>query len=99
MAEEQTQRPTEEELLEQVDAELRKLKVSDVLVQTMVSVSSLGYRRLGSEDRDLEQARLAIEALRVLVPVLKGAVPDQVGRDFEQVVADMQLAYAKAASG
>jgi hypothetical protein len=99
VAEEQAQQPTEEELLEQVDAELRKLKVSDVLVQTMVSVSSLGYRRLGSEDRDLEEARLAIEALRALVPVLKGAVPDQVARDFEQVVANMQLAYAKAAGG
>jgi hypothetical protein len=92
------QQPSEAELLEQLEAELKKLKVSDVLVQTVFSVSSLGYRRLGEEDRDLEQARLAIEALRALVSVLKGTVPDQVTLDFEQLVANMQLAYAKAAA-
>jgi hypothetical protein len=88
--------PSEAELLEQLETELKKLKVSDVLVQTVFTVSSLGYRRLGEEDRDLEQAHLAIEALRALLPVLKDAVPDQVSRDFQQMVANMQLAYAKA---
>ena len=96
MAEETEAQPSEEELLEQIEADLKKLKVSDVLVQTVFTVSSLGYRRLGEEDRDLEQARLAIEALRALMPVLKGTMPDEVTRDFEQMVANMQLAYAKA---
>ena len=53
-------------------------------------------RVLSEEDRDLDQARLAIEALRALVPVLKDTVSDQVTRDFDQMVANMQLAYAKA---
>jgi Domain of unknown function (DUF1844) len=88
--------PSEAELLEQFEAELKKLKVADVLVQTVFTVSSLGYRRLGEEDRDLDEARLAIEALRALVPVLKDAVSEQVTRDFEQMVANMQLAYARA---
>jgi hypothetical protein len=88
--------PSEAELLARLQAEFEKLKVSDVLVQTVFTVSSLGYRRLGEEDRDLDQARLAIEALRALLPVLKDAVPDQTLRDFEQMVSNMQLAYAKA---
>jgi hypothetical protein len=83
------------ELIAQLEAELKQLKVADVLVQTVFTISSLGYRRLGEEDRDLDQARLAIEALRALVPVLKDAVPAEVTRDFEQMVANMQLAYAK----
>jgi hypothetical protein len=91
--------PSEEELVDRLQEELKKLKVSDVLVQTVFTVSSLGYGKLGEEGRDLEQARLAIEALRALVPVLKGSVPDQVTNDFEQLVANMQLAYAKAVSG
>ena len=91
------QEPSEEELLEQLQAEFEKLKVSDVLVQTVFTVSSLGYRSLGEETRDLEQAQLAIDALRALVPVLEGSVPATVTRDFEQMVANMQLAYAKAA--
>jgi hypothetical protein len=84
--------------MEQLEAELKKLKVSDVLVQTVFTLSSLGFRKLGEDDRDLEQAKLAIEALRVLVPVLEGAVPAEVVRDFNQMVANIQLAYAKAAA-
>jgi hypothetical protein len=88
--------PTQEELLAQLEEEFKKLKVSDVLVQTVFTVSSLGYRNLTPESRDLEQAKLAIEALRAVVPLLQGVVGDDVRRDFEQMVANMQLAYAKA---
>ncbi|MDQ3874446.1 MAG: hypothetical protein M3322_02685 [Actinomycetota bacterium] len=89
------QPPTDEELRQQLEDELRRLRVSDLLVQTIYTISSLGYRRLTPEDRDLEQARLAIEALRALVPVLEGTVRDDMIRDFNQVRANMQLAYAK----
>ena len=95
--EDEQQQPSEEELLAQIEAELKKLKVADVLVQTLFTVSSLGYRSLGEEARDLDQARLAIEALRALAPLLEGTVPDQVTRDFGQMIANLQLAYAKAA--
>jgi hypothetical protein len=90
--------PGDEELLRQVEDELRKLKVSDLLVQTLYTVSSLGYRRLSPEDRDLDQAKLAIETLRALLPVLEGAVPEDVVRDFRQVTANLQLAFAEAAN-
>ena len=90
-------RPSDEELLEQVEEELRKLKVSDLLVQMLYTMSSLGYRKLSAEDRDLDQAKLAIEALRALVPVLEGTIADDVSRDFRQVTANLQLAYADAA--
>ena len=83
---------SEQELLEA----LGRLQVSDLLVQTLSTVSSLAYHRLGEERRDLEQVRLAIEALRALVPVLAGSVPPELERDFEQVTANLQLAYAAA---
>ena len=82
----------EEELL----AALAQLQVSDLLVQTLSTVSSLAYHRLSEQHRDLEQVRLAIEALRALIPVLAGAVPPELTRDFEQVTANLQLAYAGA---
>ena len=90
--------PTDEELVQQLEEELKKLKVADLLVQTLYTVSSLGYSRLGEENRDLEQAKLAIEVMRALIPVLADAVPEEVVRDFNQVTANMQLAYAKAVS-
>jgi hypothetical protein len=100
VAEEQPPEPSEneQELVEQLQAELSRLKVSDLLLQTVYTISSLGYHRLSGENKDLEQARLAIEALKALLPVLEGAVPAEAVRDFNQVLANMQLAYASAAA-
>jgi hypothetical protein len=99
MAEEQPPAPSpeEQELVEQLQAELDRLKVSDLLLQTVYTISSLGYHRLTGENKDLDQARLAIEALKALLPVLEGAVPEEALRDFNQVLVNMQLAYASAA--
>ena len=83
---------TEQDLLEA----LSRLQVADLLVQTLSTVSSLAYHRLAEEHRDLEQARLAIETIRALVPVLSGSIPPELQRDFEQVLANLQLAYASA---
>ena len=96
-------KPEDEELARQLADELRKLRVEDIVIQTLVTVSSVGYRRLGltedtREDRDLGQARLAIETMRALTPVLEQVIPAELLRDFGQSVANLQLAYAKAAS-
>ena len=96
MAEEEQEPVDEAELTARLEEELRKLKIQDVLVQTCFTLASLGFMRLGPEDRDLEQGRLAIEALRVLVPVLRDGISADVLRDLEQTIANMQLAYASA---
>jgi len=88
----------EQKLVEELQAELAKLKVSDLLLQTLYTVSSLGYHRMGGEAKDLGQARLAIEALKALLPVLEGEIAEEALNDFKQVLANMQLAYADAAA-
>lgn len=88
----------EQQLIAELQAELSKLTVSDLLLQTLHSISLLAYHRLSGEGRDLTQAGLAIEALRALVPVLEGTAPDEALRDFNQVLANLQLAYASAAA-
>ena len=95
--------PKQERLARELAEELRRLKVEDVLIQTLVHVSSIGYRRLGltpeaKDDRDLEQTRLAIETMTALTPVLERVVSKDLIRDFNQSVANLQLAYARAAS-
>ena len=92
----------EEELAQQLAEELRRLQVEDVLIQTLITISSIGYRRLGltedtKDDRDLQQAKLAIDTMTSLTPVLESVVPDDLLRDFNQSVASLQLAYAQAA--
>ena len=83
---------TAEELLEQI----RRLKVSDVLLSTLTTVAQLGYAKLEPPSRDLEQARLAIEAMRALVPVLEGTVEEEVLQSFRSVVSNLQLAFVSA---
>ena len=92
---EQPAQPDLDQLLE----EIRRLKVSDVLVSTVSTVAQLGYAKLEPDARDLEQARLAVEAMKALVGVLEGHVPPETTRDFAQGVANLQLAYASAATG
>jgi hypothetical protein len=85
--------PTEEELREALD----RVGVADILLNALSATASLGFRRVSAEGRDLPQARLAIDALRALEPVLReGGVDDGIVRDLEQARANLQLAYAKA---
>lgn len=93
-------RLSDAELQERLEQELKRLKVSDVLLQSCYTISSLGYGKMTAppEERDLEQARLAIDALRALTPLLEGTLPAELTRDLSQVTANMQLAYAKAVS-
>ena len=80
--------PSAEELV----AELRKAKVSELLVHTCSLLASLAFGKLAPDLRDLDQARLAIDALKALAPLLE----EGPRRDVQQVVANLQLAYADA---
>jgi hypothetical protein len=84
--------PSPEELIQ----EFQRIKVSDLLVSTVYTLSQIGYGKLDAKTRDLEQAKLAIDALRALLPLLEGAADPNLLRDFGQVVSNMQLAYADA---
>jgi hypothetical protein len=93
--------PSEEELRAQLEEELRRITVRDVLVQTVVTLVNLGGQRLGlapgAEDmRDLEQARLAIEGVRALLPLIEEQDAEQV-RPIRDALSQLQLAYAQLA--
>jgi hypothetical protein len=97
--EEERQQPTEEEVRAAVEEQLRKISVHDVLLQTVVTLVNLASRRLGlggaEEDKDLQQARLAIEAVRALLPLL----PEQEVQPVRDALAQLQMAYAREAQG
>src|SRR3954454_15996063 len=95
------QQPSEEELREALEAELKKVTVDDVLLQTAVSLINLGGRRAGlapgSEDeRDLAQVQAAIDAVHALLPVLEGRGREEV-RPIRDALSQLQLAYAQQA--
>jgi hypothetical protein len=88
--------PDEEELRRRLEQELRKLRVQDVLLQSVVSLINLTSRRIAKEDeRDLEQARVGIDAVRALVDLLEPEPASQV----RQALSELQVAYAREAGG
>jgi hypothetical protein len=85
----QMREPTEEELLEA----LRQLRVEDVLLQTVVTLVNLAGRKLTvAEELDLPQAKLAIDAVRQLLPLCP---QEQVG-PIQEALTQLQMAYVKA---
>ena len=95
--------PTEEELQAAYEAELKRIHVDDVLLQTVVSLLNLGGRRAGlapgtEDERDLDQVRSAIEGVRALLPLVEPRLgPD--AAQLRQALSQLQVAYARGTSG
>src|SRR3954454_17741152 len=81
---------------EEIEEALGKIRIGDLLLQTVYTVSQLAYQRLTAEPPDLGQARAGIDALAALVPVLE--VNDEARRDLDQMVTNLKLTYAAAAA-
>ena len=59
---------TEEEMRQRIEEQLRKVRVQDLLLESVVSLLNLAARRIAKEDeQDLEQGRIGIEAVRAVV--------------------------------
>ena len=76
-----------------LQAELAAFDVEQFVVSAASTIASLAYAKL--DGRDLPQARKAIDALAALVPLIEG----ELGGDLGRALANLQLAYAEAASG
>jgi F420-0:gamma-glutamyl ligase len=86
--------PSEEELRAQLEEEIRKVKVQDVILQSAVSILNLAARRIAKEDeRDLAQAKAGIDAADALVEF----VPEEAQGQLRQALSELQLLYAKHA--
>jgi hypothetical protein len=90
--------PDEAELRAALEEQMRRITVQDVLIQTVVTLINLGGRRLGlagppeqAGEKDLEQARLAIEGARALVPLL----PQEDLGPVRDALAQLQVAYVQ----
>jgi hypothetical protein len=91
-----------EEEIRQLQAELDRISVDDVLIQTVVTLLNVGARKGGlaggEAPPDLEQTRLAIDGARALIPLLEPRHADQL-RPVKDMLSQLQLAYAQRAGG
>jgi hypothetical protein len=86
----------EAELQRQLEEQLRRVRVQDLLLESVASILNLSARRIAKEDeRDLEQGRLGIDAVRALLELLEPEPREQVREALSQV----QMLYAREAQG
>src|ERR1700733_10439229 len=91
--------PTEEELRAAYEAELKKIKVEHILLEQVVSLINLAMRRTGlapgtEDERDVDQVRLAIEAVRALLPLIEATAGPQMG-PIRDALSQLQLTYVR----
>jgi hypothetical protein len=88
-----------EEELRALEAEMDRITVDDVLLQTIVSLINLGARRAGlggpeGPPADLEQTRQAIEGARALMPLVEARHGEQLAQ-VRQALSQLQMAYVQ----
>ena len=90
------QPPSQEELQAQIEEQLSKVRVHDLLLESVVGILNLSARRIAKPDeRDLDQARLGIDAVRAVVDMLE----PEPGKAVRDALAELQMLYAREAAG
>jgi hypothetical protein len=91
---EQQLSPEQEAMLRQMEEEMRRVRVQDLLAQSVVSILNLTHRRIAKEDeQDLEQARIGIEAVVALASHLE----EPAEREVRNALSQIRMLYAKVA--
>ncbi len=86
----------QEETLRRMEEEMRRVRVQDLIAQSVVSILNLSYRRIAKQDeQDLVQAQAGIDAVAALVDHLEPEARGEVMNALSQV----RMAYAQAAGG
>ncbi len=93
------------EQMQQLEAELERVHVDDVVLQTIVSLINLGARKgaVGAPPEagltpDYDQLKIAIDAAASLLAIVEPRHADKVG-PIRDAVSQLQLAYAQGTGG
>ena len=91
--------PTEEEMRAAYEAELKSLRVEDLVAQTVVSLLNLGARKAGllpgtEDETDPVQVGIAIEGIRRLLPLIEPALGENAA-SIKDALAQLQVAFTK----
>ena len=82
---------------EEIREALKKLRVEDVLLQTAATLIDLAARRMGLAEEDgpkqLDQAKLAIDAIRALQPLMT----EEQQAAVREPLSQLQMTYAREA--
>jgi hypothetical protein len=92
--------PSEEEI-RALEAEMEKLTVDDVLLQTLVTLLNLGARKAGvveGTQADLPQVKQAIDGARALLPLVEPRHGQELG-PVRDALSRLQMLYVQQSGG
>lgn len=101
MSAQEPPQPTEEEMRAALEEELKRVRVEQVVTEATVSILNVAVLRAGlvpgSEgERDLDQTRLGIEAVRALLPLVEQVLGGEQARPIRDALSQLQMAYVQA---
>jgi len=92
----------QEDLIKELQDEIDKLATKDIVVQMMMSLSSLAYKKMGipigtnDKFKNKEQARLAIDCFDSLLKAVGDEASAQERDNLQSSLTNLQMNFVKA---
>jgi hypothetical protein len=91
---------SEEQLRAAYEAEIKRIRVEQVLLENVVTLINLGMRRTGlmagtEDERDPEQVTVAVDSVRALLPIVERIASEQL-QPIRDALSQLQLAFVQS---
>lgn len=95
MAKKENEKMDKDELLKEVKDKLEKLSVKELVSVMATDLASVGFRKLDPKQKDLDQAKLAIDTLDALYKVLETHLTKEEKEVLRSALANLKMIYVK----
>ncbi len=101
VVDEEAKKKEQEEIINKLQEEIDKLTTKDIVIQMMMSLSSLAYKKMGlpagvnDKFKDKAQAKLAVDCFDALLKAISDEVTAQEREDLKASLSNLQLNFVK----
>ena len=98
---EEVKRKEQEEMIKKLQEEIDKLTTKDIIVQMMMSLSSLAYKKMGipigvnDRYKDKMQAKLAVDCFDALLKAVSDEVSAVENENLKSSLSNLQINFVK----
>ena len=99
--EQEKKRKEEEEMVKKLQEEIDRLTTKDIVVQMMMSLSSLAYKKMGipigvnDKYKDRQQAKLAVDCFDALLKIISDEVSAEEKENLKSSLSNLQMNFVK----
>jgi hypothetical protein len=98
---EEAKKKEEAELINKLQEEIDKLTTKDIVMQMMMSLSSLAYKKMGipagtnDKYKNKDQAKLAVDCFDALYKIIAEEISAQEAENLKASLSNLQLNFVK----